>query len=835
MAVYKFGGASLATPDAVAHAVSLVARRDGAPTVVVTSALAGVTDALLAVAHAAATATPAQLDAALGRLRATHAAVLDALLDGDDARTLHDALDASLAEVAALAAAARAIGELAPREVDRVVARGERLAARIVAAALGRAGVRAEYVDATDLVVTDGAYGEAAPDLAATAPAARRVLRPLLRARVVPVVPGFVGRGPRGETVTLGRGGSDLSATVLAAALGARRVVLWKDVPGLLTADPRAVPNARVVPRLGAREAAALAHYGAKVLHPRALAPLALAPAGKGTRVLVRPFARPDERGTEIVARRVESRAPVVAVAATMDQAIVRVVGRGLHALPGVAARALAALHAAGVPVSLVSQAASAYDVSVTVDGARAAHALDALRRALAPELASGELESVDARVGVATVGVVGACAADDARAAARALTTLADAGIAPLATAQGAAGASLSLVVDATRAVEAQRALHEAFRLHEPAAARTARVARTDVVLLGAGAIGRELAAQIAAAGARSPLRVCALVDRSGFVFDAGGLSRRRIAELCGAKVAGRPLALAPGARAATAAEALDAIAAHRPSRPVLVDVTAADTGALLERALGTGWDVVLANKVPLAAPQEAVDRLHAAGRAGGGRLLHEATVGAGLPVIDTLRKLLEAGDRVQRIEGCPSGTLGFLFGELGRGLAFSAALRDAMARGYTEPDPRDDLSGQDVARKALILARLLGFRGDLSDVAVESLVPEAMRALPRDAFLARLAELDAPWEARVRAARAQGRVLRYRVRVTRRRIAVGLVAVAPSDPLGALSGTDNQFAFTTARYRAQPLVVTGPGAGAAVTASGVYGDLLRLAAERR
>jgi aspartokinase/homoserine dehydrogenase 1 len=816
----------------VSHAVTLVARRAGAPTVVVTSALAGVTDALLAVAHAAPTATAEQLGAALAGLRATHAAVIDALLDGDHAAALHDALGASLAEVETLAAAARAIGELAPREVDRVVARGERLAARLVAAALERAGVAATYVDAADLVATDGSYGQGAPDLARTTADARRVLRPLLKARVVPVVPGFLGRGPRGETVTLGRGGSDLSATVLAAALGARRVILWKDVPGLLTADPRVVPNARVVPRLGAREAAALAHYGAKVLHPRALAPL-----GEGTRVQVRPFARPDERGTEIVAQRVAC-APVVAVAATMDQAMVRVVGRGLHALPGVAARALGALHAAGVPVSLASLAASAYDVSITVDAARVAEALDALRQALAPEIASGELETVDARLGVATVGVVGGGLAADARAAARALSALADAGVGLLATAHGAAGASLSLVVDATRAVEAQRALHEAFGLHEPTKGRAARTTRTDVVLLGAGAIGRELVAQIAAAGARSPLRVCALLDRSGFVFDAGGLSRKRLAELCTGKAAGRPLALADGARAATAAEALDAIAAHRPSRPVLVDATASDTGALLEGALGRGWDVVLANKVPLAAGQDAVDRLHAAAREGrglgGGRLLHEATVGAGLPVIDTLRKLLEAGDRVLRIEGCPSGTLGFLFGELGRGRTFSAALRAAMAAGYTEPDPRDDLSGTDVARKALILARLLGFRGDLADVAVESLVPEALRGVPRDEFLARLDELDAPWEARVRAARAQGRVLRYRVRVTRRAIAVGLVAVAPSDPLGGLTGTDNQFAFTTARYRAQPLVVTGPGAGAAVTASGVYGDLLRLAAER-
>jgi homoserine dehydrogenase len=208
-----------------------------------------------------------------------------------------------------------------------------------------------------------------------------------------------------------------------------------------------------------------------------------------------------------------------------------------------------------------------------------------------------------------------------------------------------------------------------------------------------------------------------------------------------------------------------------------------------------------------------------------------HEATVGAGLPVIDTLHKLQDSGDRVLRIEGCPSGTLGFLFGELGRGAAFSGALRAAMARGYTEPDPRDDLSGTDVARKALILARLVGFRGDLGSIAVESLVPPALRGVPRDEFLARAGELDAPWAARVRAAAAKGRVLRYRARVTPRTITVGIVSVAATDPLGALSGTDNQFAFTTARYRPQPLVITGPGAGAAVTAAGVYGDLLALA----
>ena len=297
--------------------------------------------------------------------------------------------------------------------------------------------------------------------------------------------------------------------------------------------------------------------------------------------------------------------------------------------------------------------------------------------------------------------------------------------------------------------------------------------------------------------------------------------------------KSEGGCLAALDGAQSGDALRALEEISEHALSRPVLVDVTATDTSAVLEAALTRGWDLVLANKVPLAAERATAERLERLARQHQRRVLHEATVGAGLPVIDTLRKLLEAGDRILAIEGCPSGTLGYLFGELGRGRRFSEALRSAVSAGYTEPDPRVDLSGLDVARKSLILGRLIGFRGDLDDVAVESLVPAALRGVPVEEFLARLEELDAAWEARVQAARAQGRVLRYRARVTPRQVSVGLVAVPMGDPLGSLTGTDNQFAFTTSRYRRQPLVITGPGAGPAVPAAGVVNDVLRLAAE--
>jgi aspartokinase/homoserine dehydrogenase 1 len=360
--------------------------------------------------------------------------------------------------------------------------------------------------------------------------------------------------------------------------------------------------------------------------------------------------------------------------------------------------------------------------------------------------------------------------------------------------------------------------------------------VRSANVVLLGVGSIGRELLGQLTAGRQGNPpgVRVCGLLDRTGYVFDPNGLSRRTLGDLCTHKKSGRALCESALGLSANSTDAIAFMTAQLHGRAILVDATAADTYDILEIVIERGWDVVLANKVPLAAAQSRVDRLNAAARESGAELLHEATVGAGLPVIDTLRKLIEAGDRVTAIEGCPSGTLGFLFGQLGRGETFSSALHQAIDAGYTEPDPRIDLSGLDVARKALILARIIGFRGDLESVRVESLVPEPLANVPRDEFLSRAWELDETWRQRVESVRARGSVLRYRARVTRRSVRVGLAEVPATNPLSLLHGTDNQFSFKTARYHAQPLVITGPGAGPAVTAAGVYNDLLRLVAER-
>jgi aspartokinase/homoserine dehydrogenase 1 len=323
-------------------------------------------------------------------------------------------------------------------------------------------------------------------------------------------------------------------------------------------------------------------------------------------------------------------------------------------------------------------------------------------------------------------------------------------------------------------------------------------------------------------------------VIDSSGYVFEPRGLSKRRLATLVAAKHAGTALADMPHGARAGAESAVTEVQRHALSRPILVDVTAGDTSAVLDAALVGGMDVVLANKRPLAARRGSSGGLTQSAASHGRRLLHEATVGAGLPLIDTISKLKESGDEVLRIEGCPSGTLGYLFGELGRGTTFSAALRAAMELGYTEPDPRDDLSGMDVARKALILGRLLGFDGDIESVIVESLVPDEYRDLPASEFIARLEELDSLWRERVDEARSRDSVLRYRLMVTSDVVQVGLVAVNTASSLGGLMGTDNQFSITTSRYRDNPIVITGPGAGVAVTAAGVLNDVLKLAGSR-
>ena len=407
--------------------------------------------------------------------------------------------------------------------------------------------------------------------------------------------------------------------------------------------------------------------------------------------------------------------------------------------------------------------------------------------------------------------------------------------GINVVALAQGSSELNLSVVVDAVNGVTALRRIHTAFQLDRIGGGGATGRGHVDVVLLGFGAIGQRVAALVARNGRKSGApRVVAIIDRSGYLFDADGISAARLASATAAKRARRGIASLAGAHASATAASLAQIARHALSHPVCIDVTADETTSLLMDAVRAGMDIVMANKRPLSGPRARVRELRALAEEHGARIRAETTVGAALPILDTYAKLIESGDRVRRIDACPSGTLGFLFDELGRGRKFSVALRDAMARGYTEPDPRDDLTGMDVARKGLILGRLLGFEGELSDVTVESLVTPAAAKMPLANFLAQLETFDDAWDARVAKAKARGGVLRYQVSASARKVSVGLVVADSSSPMASLRGTDNQFVFVSDRYKTNPMVISGPGAGPDVTASGVLNDLLQLARGR-
>src|SRR5260221_8232683 len=558
--VWKLGGASLADAEAVRRAVGLVQRHPG-DLVVVVSALKDVTDGLLEGAHRSASGDVAAASAqAAAFLRRHRALVLDLVAPGPDRRRLLSEANRAAREYREICRAVAACGHLSPRTSDVLVSRGERVAAAVVAVTLSAAGRAAARVDALDVVATDGHHGAAAPDLAETRRRARKALRPLLRNGITPVVPGFFGRAPDGTVATLGRGGTDLTATLLRRVLGASRVVLWKGVPGILTADPGHGADARLIPQLHYREAAEGAYFGAKVLHPRALIPL----EGSRVRLHVRSFLSPEAPGTEVSARRTLSRYPVKGVAVEASQVLVTVAGKGMMGVPGIAARTFGALHGEGISVSTIFQASSENSIGFTLGEGDAPRAVEALRRVFKDEIASGLIDGVTARPGVGVVAAVGEGMAGTPGIAARVFTALGGGGVNVLAIAQGSSERNITFVVDRSQVAEAARRIHTTFQLAKIGGGKSPEHLRTDVVLLGFGHVGRALAA-LAAHHGHGGVKVVGLLDRSGYVFDPRGLSRTRLLKLAGGKDRGALVADLGGVKANA-----DATLAHIPNHAV-------------------------------------------------------------------------------------------------------------------------------------------------------------------------------------------------------------------------------------------------------------------------
>lgn len=820
MLVMKFGGTSVGDAARMRNVARLVlAERGRTPVVVVTSAMTKVTDALINLAQAARDRRSSDVEAILGELRRRHFEAAEALTDpGSRREALIGTLRDLLLELEQICHGIRLLSDLTPRSLDLVSSFGERFAAPLLAAAIRAQGGEAKAFDAREFVRTDSVHGSARTDETASRALTRQALLPHIE-ELVPVVTGFIGASQDGVTTTLGRGGSDLSGALMGAFLDADAIWIWSDVDGVLTADPRVVPEARLLTQVSYREAAEMAYFGSKVLHPGTIAPA----VRQQIPIVLKNSFRPDSPGTLVGPGTESTAGPVKTVSSIADLALVTVEGNGMVGVPGIAARCFGAAARASVSVYLISQASSEHNISFVCKRSDGRRVVAELEREFELERQRREIESIDVKEPVGIVAIIGEGMRGIPGVSQEMFTAMGRAGINVQAIAQGSSELNISAVVDECDLARAVGAIHTRFGLTRD----------IHVFLLGKGLVGRTLLRQLLkgrlrlAEHSKMTVRVIGVAGRNEMLFDPHGLDDAKLDAIA----EGAALGTLGGEPRPDDAALIERIATSRRLDVALVDMTAEETGTLHRMALQAGLHVVTANKKPVAGPGDLYNEIRALSRRKGLGYHFETTFGAGLPLLSTLQDLVATRDEVERISGCLSGTLGFVCSRLMQGQRFSEIVREAKSLGYTEPDPRDDLSGVDVARKALIIAREIGMKLEMSEITLAGLVTPPLMSLPSvSAFMEALPSLDAPMAERVETARRNSAVLRFVAEIQPSSVEVGLREVLSSSPLAQLDGPDNLLVFRSERYHANPLVIRGPGAGAEVTAAGVYGDILKI-----
>jgi len=811
--VHKFGGSSVADAACFERVAAIVEADASARTAVVLSACKGVTDMLLGLVSSAERRDETACREGIAALAARHEGIAEALLPAAALAGYVERLRADLRDIEGILHTVALIRAAADNVRDLVAGFGEIWSTRLFSAYLASRGRRAgvEWVDAREVLVVEwGALGPAVQWEPARANA-RRLLEGA-GARTL-VITGFIASDPQGLQTTLGRNGSDFSASIFAALLEAEEIVIWTDVDGVLSADPRRVPDAKVIDSLSYNEAMELAYFGAKVIHPQTMAPA----VEREIPIWIRNTFAADRAGT-IICARPESSLAVKGITSIDGVALVNLEGAGMIGVPGTAHRLFGALRDEDISVILISQGSSEHSICFAIPQSQATLAERVVRRAFAMELREGQIQSVEVSRDCAIVAVVGDGMAGTHGVSAKVFGALGKAAVNVRAIAQGASERNISAVIDGRDATKALRAMHSSFYLSPHT---------LSIGLIGPGTVGSVLLDQIASQAARLQrdfnvdLRVRGIAGRGRMLLAERAIDLSDWRE-----------AMKSGVDADLRRFTEHVAADHLPHR-VIIDCTAdASVGALYADWLAAGVHVVTPNKKANSGPMQDYRALREAGRHSGAHFLYEANVGAGLPVIMTLRDLRETGDEIRSIEGIFSGTLAYLFNLFDGEASFSEIVRDARSKGYTEPDPRDDLSGMDVARKLIILGREMGMTLELDDVRVQSLVPAALADCSIEEFLERLPEHDGEMSRMLEEARVAGMVLRYVGRLTADGGAtVGVERFERSHPFANMALTDNIVRFVTARYCDNPLIVQGPGAGPAVTAGGVFGDLLRLA----